>query len=38
MRTILLTMFYWLVCVSFTKWYRRRGVHPVKPVSLAHTA
>jgi len=35
---VLLTMFYWMVRVSFTKWYNRRGIHSVKPVSLARTA
>ena len=34
---VLLTMFYWMFRVSFTKWYRRRGIHSVKPVSLAHS-
>ena len=35
---VLLTMFYWMVRVSFTKWYHRRGIHSVKPVSLVRTA
>ena len=35
---VILTMFYWMYRVSFTKWYRRRAIDSLKPVTLHQTA